>query len=588
MRCFKNLKTTWKLLGGFGIVCVIMAFVGYTGVSKMSEINGLLGSMYEKDLMGVSHAKDANFHLMSAARHIRNIILADDAAERKNYQKALDDAIAHGTTALESTAGTLVTDDGRALLASASDGVLTYYREIGKAAKLCAEGDVAEGTRMLKAARDAGQAATTKMDQLVGMKEALAKQSLEESTRVYAHSRLLVIGLIVGGVLVSLAIGVVIARLIAGALRKSVRVLESVAQGDFTARLEIDSEDEVGQMAHALNSAVDAIRAALQETRSVADNLALAAQQLSSASEEISSGAQEQASSLEQTASSLEEITSTVRQNADNAEQANQLALGAREVAEKGGQVVGHAVRGMAEINASSKKIADIISAIDEIAFQTNLLALNAAVEAARAGEQGRGFAVVAGEVRNLAQRSAAAAKEIKGLIQDSVRKVETGSDLVNQSGKSLEDIVSSVKRVTDIVSEIAAASREQTTGIEQVNKAVSQMDQVTQANAGQTEELSSTAQGLAGQAEQLQSLVSRFKLEESSRRTVAAAATCAAPSQTAASVKKATAKKCTRATPTKGAAYAVRPMPAATEQLLDGLEMVGAGADGHAGFEEF
>jgi methyl-accepting chemotaxis protein len=216
---------------------------------------------------------------------------------------------------------------------------------------------------------------------------------------------------------------------------------------------------------------------------------------------------------LEETAASLEEITGTVKQNADNARQANQLAVGSRDTAEKGGEVVTQAVSAMGEINQSSKKIADIITTIDEIAFQTNLLALNAAVEAARAGEQGRGFAVVAAEVRSLAQRSATAAKEIKALIQDSVQKVQDGSELVNKSGQTLQEIVSSVKKVTDIIGEIAAASQEQSGGIDQVNKAVGQMDQVVQSNAAQTEELASTAQSLTAQARQLQALVGRFRI---------------------------------------------------------------------------
>ncbi len=294
--------------------------------------------------------------------------------------------------------------------------------------------------------------------------------------------------------------------------------VSALAAGDFTQQAPDLGNDQVGQMAAALNKAVVSVRTALEGVREVSEQLADASGQLSAASDEISTGAQEQASSLEETASTLEEITATVRQNADSAQQARQLASSSRDVAEKGGQVVGNAVDAMSEINQSSKKIADIITTIDEIAFQTNLLALNAAVEAARAGEQGRGFAVVASEVRNLAQRSATSAKEIKSLIEDSVKKVDAGTELVNQSGSTLSEIVTSVKRVTDIITEIAAAGKEQSTGIEQVNKAVSQMDAVTQKNASQTEEMSATAQTLTDQAAQLRDLVARFKLSESGR----------------------------------------------------------------------
>lgn len=315
--------------------------------------------------------------------------------------------------------------------------------------------------------------------------------------------------------------------------RKVAVILESVnavADGRFDIVIPDLGSDSIGQVAAALQQAVTAVQAALTEVRDVAGTVSSAAEQLSEASREITAGAQTQASSLEETASSLEEITSTVKQNSDNAQQARQLANGSRDIAERGGSVVSDAVQAMGEINQSSKKIADIITTIDEIAFQTNLLALNAAVEAARAGEQGRGFAVVAAEVRNLAQRSASAAKEIKTLIQDSVRKVENGTDLVNKSGQTLSEIVNSVKRVTDIVSEIAAASKEQLAGIEQVNKAVSQMDRVTQGNASQTEEMSGTASSLLSHSVQLSDLVGRFRLDgessEPSRPSKSAKAT--------------------------------------------------------------
>jgi len=290
-------------------------------------------------------------------------------------------------------------------------------------------------------------------------------------------------------------------------------VLERVADGDLTVSLDVDTKDEVGRMASALNRAVERLCETLQQVAESASSASSSSHELAAASEAIASGAQEQAASLEETSASLEQITATVRQSADNAQQASQLANGSKDSAEQGQEVVSRAVTAMLEINVSSAKISDIISTIDEIAFQTNLLAVNAAVEAARAGDEGRGFAVVASEVRSLAQRSALAAKEIKVLIQDSLRKVQAGSDLVNRSGETLHGIVGSVKRVTDIVSEIAAAAGEQSTGVEQVNTAMTQMDQVTQSNSAQTEELSATAQALSEQASHLLELVSVFTL---------------------------------------------------------------------------
>ncbi|MBP9871707.1 MAG: methyl-accepting chemotaxis protein, partial [Nitrosomonas sp.] len=249
------------------------------------------------------------------------------------------------------------------------------------------------------------------------------------------------------------------------------------------------------------------------KVRMSTDQISTASGEIATGNSDLSQRTEEQASSLEETASSMEELTSTVKQNADNARQANQLASGASEIAAKGGTVVGQVVETMSSINESSKKIVDIISVIDGIAFQTNILALNAAVEAARAGEQGRGFAVVATEVRTLAQRSAAAAKEIKELINDSVNKVEDGTRLVDEAGSTMNEIVIAVKRVTDIMSEISAASQEQSSGIEQINQAVTQMDEVTQQNAALVEEAAAAAESMQEQAQALTQAVTRFKL---------------------------------------------------------------------------
>ena len=306
-----------------------------------------------------------------------------------------------------------------------------------------------------------------------------------------------------------------VARKIKEALDKAISASEQIAAGDLTVKIEIDSQDETGQLLGSLKEMNEGLARIVGEVRTGADSIATATEQISAGNADLSQRTEEQASALEETASSMEELTSTVKQNADNAQQANQLAISASGVAVKGGDVINKVVRTMESITDSSRKISDIIGVIDGIAFQTNILALNAAVEAARAGEQGRGFAVVAAEVRSLAQRSAAAAKEIKTLIEDSVSKVQDGSRLVEEAGHTTQEIVTSIKRVTDIMAEISAASLEQSSGIEQVNTAITQMDDMTQQNAALVEQAAAAAESLEEQAQQMVLAVSRFKLED-------------------------------------------------------------------------
>jgi len=338
------------------------------------------------------------------------------------------------------------------------------------------------------------------------------------------------IGVILALILIGWLLGRRIIRSISEPLHEAIDIAERVAAGDLSTRIEVRYNNETGKLLQALKDMNSGLSKIVSEVRSGAETIATAAGEIATGNVDLSSRTEHEASSLEETASTMEELTSTVKQNADNARQANQLALSASEVASKGGNMVQHVVQTMNSINESSRKIVDIISVIDGIAFQTNILALNAAVEAARAGEQGRGFAVVAAEVRSLAQRSAAAAKEIKELINNSVEKVDVGTKLVDQTGETMNEVVGSIKRVSDIVAEIAAASNEQSSGIEQVNEAIMQMDNVTQQNASLVEQEAAASEALRELAQNLAHTVSVFRLGNE-ETTLPVAALAAVPS---------------------------------------------------------
>lgn len=457
-----------KLLGSFLIVSGILSAACIVALVKMAAINEKLSGLYERELVGLSSCKQAVIDMTKTQCAVRDVVISPEQDVMVQKDEQCHELMKSCEANLQIVKDTTKDAQILSLHDQAESAVAAYRQAAEQVNDLCLEGDKTKAREVMLDSREIVLTVNDVLNKLCERKEALAQVAYKSGQEAYSFAVRVVTGTIVAGAIVSMLLGWRISRWFT------------------TALLEVDS---------------------------IAQTLSAASEQLASAAEELSSGAQEQASSLEETAASLEEITGTVQQNADNAVQANQLSSGARDVAQKGGDVTHRAVAGMSEINEASNKIAAIITTIDEIAFQTNLLALNAAVEAARAGEQGRGFAVVAGEVRNLAQRSAGAAKEIKTLIQDSVGKVEAGSALVNQSGQTLDEIVNSVKRVTDIVAEIAAASREQATGIEQVNRAITQMDHVTQSNASQTEELSSTAESLAAQARHLQEVVDQFHL---------------------------------------------------------------------------
>lgn len=350
------------------------------------------------------------------------------------------------------------------------------------------------------------------LDSLIKLQIKVGKNQYEQSQNAYMRLRLVFAMLLAVGLTVAAMVGIWLIRSITHPVNYALQIAQAVAAGDLTRDVLVTSNNETGMLLQAMKEMTGSLERIVGEVRSGTDTISSASSQIAAGNLDLSSRTEQQASSLQETASSMEELTSTVKQNYENAVQANQLAVSASEVAQKGGEVVTDVIVKMASINESARKIVDIISVIDGIAFQTNILALNAAVEAARAGEQGRGFAVVATEVRNLAHRSASAAKEIKVLINDSVDKVDAGSKLVDQAGITMQEVVDSVKRVSDIVSEITSASQEQSTGIEQINHAITEMDNVTQQNASLVEEAAAAARAMQDQATNLAHVVSTFK----------------------------------------------------------------------------
>ena len=347
----------------------------------------------------------------------------------------------------------------------------------------------------------------------------LQKKANQEavSTAIVTGDRLAITIYVVEAIVLVLAVLLAWAttRSITGPLRQSVAVAKRVASGDLTSRIEVEGRDEAAELLSALRDMNEGLGQMVTTIRTGAESIAVGAGQVAAGNQQLSSRTEEHASSLEETASTLEEFTTTVRQNAEHAKQASALAGTASATAQKGGEVVSKVVTTMQDVTTSSKKISDIIGVIDGISFQTNILALNAAVEAARAGEQGRGFAVVASEVRSLAQRSAASAKEIRGLIENSVNRVEAGARLVGEAGRTMDELVTSVRKVAEIMTEIAAASHEQSSGVEQINKAITQMDTVVQMNASLVEEATAAATSMASQANGLARAVAQFRIDE-------------------------------------------------------------------------
>ncbi len=511
----KNFKIGVRLGVGFGLVVLLLIGITFLGATRMAMLSENTDVIVNTDVAKVGHAATLEGAYRANSTRYLELLIVTDKAE---VTKILERVEANRKTANEANEkldGLVKSPEGKAVVSKMKDGRTVYAVSYTKFLKA-----VAEGKR-----EEAGQIAIAEMlpalhaflgtiKDIEHFQAKILTKAVEHSHEIYSDARNLMLTLAGLAVLLAVMIAWWVTRSVTGPIREAMGVAEGLAKGDLTQKIEAKSKDETGQLLTALGNTVTQLKGIMGGIKESTETISTASSQIAQGNADLSQRTEEQASSLEETASSMEELTSTVKQNAENAKQAKQLAASASDVAVKGGHVVKQVVDTMSGISESSKKIADIIGVIDGIAFQTNILALNAAVEAARAGEQGRGFAVVASEVRNLAQRSAAAAKEIKALIGDSVEKVGAGTKLVDEAGKTMEEIVSSVKRVTDIMTEIAAASQEQSSGIEQVNQAVTQMDEVTQQNAALVEEAAAAAESMQEQAQSLAQAVSVFKLD--------------------------------------------------------------------------
>jgi len=510
-----NLRIRTRLAAGFGIVCALLILIVVISTTMLGRINQGTDGIINGNFRTIEAASTVLDEVNNISIAVRNVMLSSDADDRQKQIEVVMASRAVVEGIYQAVEGKITEPVALGLYLEAREMNGRFVKMQDELLRLVNAGAEAEARAYLN---------STLRPMLVGYKKSLiaqnklqkdvALQAGAAAATTYRDALTLLLALGAAALALAAAVAYLITVSITRPVAQALQVADTVASGDLTSRIEVTRGDELGQLLAALKKMNESLVRTVSTVRSGTETIASASTEVAEGTRDLSARTEQQAGSLEETASSMEELTSTVKQNADNARQANVLAEAASNVAQRGGQVITQVVGTMSEIHASSGKIADITGVIDGIAFQTNILALNAAVEAARAGEQGRGFAVVASEVRNLAQRSAAAAREIKQLIGESTEKVEAGSKLVNEAGATMQEIVASVDRVTGIMAEITAASQEQTAGIEQINGSIAQMDQVTQQNAALVEETSAASEAMQEQAIKLAESVAVFRLD--------------------------------------------------------------------------
>ena len=536
-----DLRIGVKLGLGFCILVLFTALLGAVALVQMSRIHSTADEMASRVLPIVSQTGELRVLLNRMRRSEAGMITANSAAE----VTAFVDQVAARTkdiASVEARYETLLTSaDERKVFQTYLQRKGSYLQQQANLIEIAKGVDFSSSETMELTGSTLGQlytgdsetafvATAETLGELQKLNADAARRASESAGDVFAQARLWVMATLLACVVLAVFLGVAIARAVARPAQGAMVAARAISEGNLAVHIPAGGRDEMGQLLRALGDMRDNLARVVLGVRTNAEGVSTASAEIAQGNNDLSARTEQQASALEETAASMEELGSTVRQNADNARQANQLAVNASSVAQQGGEVVAEVVSTMKGINDSSKKIADIISVIDGIAFQTNILALNAAVEAARAGEQGRGFAVVASEVRSLAGRSAEAAKEIKQLIGASVERVEQGSALVDKAGATMTEVVTAIRRVTDIMGEISAASSEQSAGVGQVGEAITQMDQATQQNAALVEQMAAAAGSLSSQAQELVDAVAFFKLSQGQGTVRTAAAPRSAP----------------------------------------------------------
>ncbi len=511
---FKNVTIKSRLLFVIGFLSLLLIASGILGICSLASTNASLKTLYENRLIPMGQLGEVVRLIDSNRMAVAESMNGDPAVVAPKMAEVEKGIAMVGKNWDAYAAGPLTTEE-RALAEKVTAARKKFVAEGMNPTVEALKSNNAQQAMELMAGPMAQTYAPMQdsMNALIKLQLDTGHDEFVKSQALYTTVRNASVIAIIIGVALAAFVGLRLIRAISAPLNASVRIARSVAGGDLTQDIYVESSDETGQLLQALKDMNEGLVATVSKVRQCTETIGVASGEIAQGNADLSARTESQASSLEETASSMEELTTTVKQNADNAAQANQLVVSASEFAVKGGEVVGQVVQTMGSIKESSRKIVDIIGVIDGIAFQTNILALNAAVEAARAGEQGRGFAVVAAEVRNLAQRSAGAAKEIKTLIGDSVEKVDAGSKLVDEAGQTMEQIVTSVKHVADIMGEITSASREQSAGIGEINQAITQMDEMTQQNAALVEQAAAAAESMQEQAEILAQAVAAFKL---------------------------------------------------------------------------